>query len=556
MDELKQHSRNVKIEVSGENDLKNRLRKMIRWVKENYTSPLFLGCIFGCILLSLGMILVVPSSRYWSLNTLGFRTRMTIRVVDLKTGASLQGVSAKIETEEQKTNKNGEAEFPKLRMGNARVTIVQEGYKVFEKDVTIGWAPLTPDPFRLEQEGLSISVVAVDWLSGLPVSNAEIGVIGSELLVITRDKGSVELPISQKQKTSKIRIKALNYETQELLIGDIKAPLVVKLLSDKRHYFVSQRSGKYDIYSSTLDGKDQKKVLEGTGSERDDLSLGVQPAGKWLAYVSTRDGQLNKDGFALSTLLLLDTSRSTNTKKADTSEKIQIVGWLDDRLIYVKIAEGASGGNPKRHRLISYSLADGSSIELASSNYFNDVAIIDGAIFYAPSNAYQENPEPYLFKIAADGQGKAIVFKNEVWNIFRSGYKQLYVSSKGEWYSVELAEGYPSTKQASYPAGNHRIFVTGKDPGLVLEAGQRDGKGVLLKLDDISNNVSHLIAAAGGLQTPIRIIDDAYVVYRVRTNTESADYILPLTTADGSTAQPFKLSDVAPIGSNDRWYYY
>jgi len=144
------------------------------------------------------------------------------------------------------------------------------------------------------------------------------------------------------------------------------AETTLQLVPAGSHVFVSKRSGKYDVYKIDADGKNEQKVLAGSGTERDDLVLVQHPTKAYAALVSTRENVRNADGFLLSTLTFIDLSNNTPTKVAQ-SEKIQIIDWMDDRLVYVQIASGASASDPKRHRLMSYDPATDQSKELASS---------------------------------------------------------------------------------------------------------------------------------------------------------------------------------------------
>lgn len=46
----------------------------------------------------------------------------------------------------------------------------------------------------------------------------------------------------------------------------------------RKHVFISKRSGTYDVYKVDVDGKNEEKVLSGTGSERPDaIALSIHP---------------------------------------------------------------------------------------------------------------------------------------------------------------------------------------------------------------------------------------------------------------------------------------
>ncbi len=313
--------------------------------------------------------------------------------------------------------------------------------------------------------------------------------------------------------------------------------------------YISKRSGKFDIYGVYIDGKEDKLVLAGTGSEREnDLVLVPHPTDNVVAYVSTRANQHNSDNFLLSNLILINTDTNATTS-ITASERVQIVGWSGDRLVYVQIAAGASANNPKRYRLMSYSYKDQTNKELASSNYFNDVVAVGDAIYYAPSSAYQSN-KAALYKVNADGSNLQTIFNQEVWNIIRTSYDHLALAVQQQWYDFKLGDKGP-TKLNDAPANQlPRVYIDSPDGKHSAWIDNRDGKGVLLNYD--ANSKSDVVLKSqSGLTYPVAWLNDNILVYRVKTDQETADYAISLNGGD-----PVKIKDVTNAGGIDRWYYY
>src|SRR5690606_1477654 len=125
------------------------------------------------------------------------------------------------------------------------------------------------------------------------------------------------------------------------------------------------------------------------------------PTDEVAALVSTKDNKRNADGFLLSTLTILNLQEET-AKSVVTSERVQIIDWVGSKIVYVTVKEGASGNSPDRHKLASYDYKTGEFKELASSNYFNDVMVAAGKIYFAPSSVYSGNAGSSLFRINAD----------------------------------------------------------------------------------------------------------------------------------------------------------
>jgi hypothetical protein len=279
------------------------------------------------------------------------------------------------------------------------------------------------------------------------------------------------------------------------------------------------------------------------------MVLAPHPTDEIAALVSTRDGKRNADGFLLSTLTLIDLSTG-DTKAVTQSERIQIIDWLGNRLVYVQITSGASAANPKRHRLMSYDYKSGDTKELAASNYFNDVMAAGGKIFYAPSSAYSGGINSSLFKVDADGSNRQVILDQEVWSLFRPSYDKLVLSLQQQWFEYGLSEN-KTTKLGGEPANlTSRVYIDSPDHKHSLWVDNRDGKGVLLVYDTVSKQ-DKVIQTQSGLKNPVRWLNNSTVVFRISTDQETADYALSLD--DG---EPVKIRDVTNTDGIDRWYYY
>ncbi len=250
----------------------------------------------------------------------------------------------------------------------------------------------------------------------------------------------------------------------------------------------------------------------------------------------------------MSSLNIVNLDTNEVTKITD-SERIQVVDWVGDRLVYVKITQGASEASTGRHKLMSYDIASENSKELASTNYFNDVLVARGAVYYTPA-IYKVNGTVGLFKINPDGTNKKTIFDKEVWNLLRTEYDKVNASVGQDWYDLTLstdgivkATGAPSVLKS-------RVYTDGPSNQKSLWVDERDGKGVLV-LYDTQAKQEKTIQSQGGLKNPVVWTDGTHVVYRIANGQETADYILSL---DGG--EPKKIKDVTNVAGVDRWYYY
>jgi hypothetical protein len=506
------------------------------------------GIAAGILLVALALMLI-PGSRYVVLNTAGVHVSSSLLVLDESTGQPLKNVHVQLGDSSATTDNDGTASLKKVKLGPQTLVVEKRAFASLSKKITVGLGSNPLGDFKLTPTGSQYTFSIIDFLSRKPISKAEAD--GNGASAISDDKGNIKLTVDQiDDQKIEVAIKADTYRTEQVKIDPAdKSNHALRLVPARKQVFVSKRSGKYDIYSAYIDGQDEKLVLAGSGSEREqDLVLAPHPSAEVVAYVSTRGNQHNSDGFLLSNLILINAA-DNSTSSIATSERLELVSWAGDYLVYVEIAAGSSANSPKRNRLISYNFRDGTSKELASANSFNDVTAAGGAIYYAPSSALQTTPANF-YKVNPDGSGVQAIFGQEVWNIFRSAYDHLVLSVQQQWYDYHLGDKAP-TKLGNAPVNpSSRVYIDSPDGKHSAWIDTRDGKGVLLAYDPTAKTDTTL-RNQSGVTYPVSWLTNSVLVYRVKTDQETADYALSVDGGD-----PVKIKDVTNSHGIDRWYYY
>ncbi len=514
------------------------------WGNKRYRRLTYIG-----LLIIAAGLLITPSSRYFVLNTAGVRASTSLTVVDTKTNQPLKNVVIGLSGKTTKTNKDGQARLQQIKLGSQILTVRKVGFAESRQSLTIGWGSNPQGSVKILAVGSRYTLNLRDFLSDKPIAKAE--ATSGEASARANGRGELVLTVPQTEAPElEIRVTADNHRTEILKIpNQTKSSQTIKMSPARKVVFVSKRAGKYDIYKIDADGQNEQKLLAGTGTEQPDtMALAPHPSKEIVGFVATRDNVRNKDGFLLSTLNLINISDGAATKLGQ-SERIQILGWVGDRLIYVKIAEGESAASPKRHRLISYDLSAKQEKELASTNYFNDVMIAGGVIYYSPA-IYKINGAIGFFRIDPDGSSKKTISPKEAWNLFRTNFDTISVSLGQEWYEYHLPDGKFTKASGAPPALASRLYVEGPDNKRSLWSEDRDGKGTLLAYDHAKKS-DKVLHAQSGLKTPIRWLDDDHLIFRVAGSSETADYVMSL-----SGGQPKKIADVTNIAGAERWYYY
>jgi len=520
--------------------------KINTWFHSWWDIPKKRYTVLGLMMLFLITIFAVPPTRYAVLNTVGIRASATIVVLDESTSQPLKNVEVIIRGQTATTNVDGYATVEKVRLGSTDVTVKKLAYAETTFKKTIGLGDNKLNDAKMTPIGSQFKFEIVDWLSKKAIDKAEVEYWESSGL--SDQDGEATLTIEPTDETEiEVTIKVEGYRDQRYKLDTTKTDdSQIDMKAGQASYFISNRNGKYDLYK-IYPGEEAEIVVVGTGSEREDMRFVVSPDRKYGVLVSTRDEVRNGDGYLLSGLYRINLESSEVTK-LDESERIDLVGWVDQKLAYIKIASGASGKNPNRHRLQMLDLETLDNKELAASNYFNDVVVTDNKVFYAPSDAYKDNPDTSLFKADSDGNISKI-YDAEVWSIVQTSKDELTFDATGDWYSYSIQSNSASALSGPPTNRTSRIYVDGPD-GKTLWVDQRDGKGVLLAYNK-DDNSDKVIWSQSGLSYPVQWLSDKHVVFRVNTNEETADYIINL---DGGDA--VKLSDVSNISGTDRWYYY
>lgn len=509
------------------------------------------AAVLAVLLLGAATAVAVPASRYFVLNTAGVRSAASITVLDETTGQPLKNAEFIISDKAGKTDTEGTIKLTELKLGPQTMTIRKAGFAEFSQSHTLGWGSNPLGEVRLKPVGNQYKINVSDFLSKKPVAKVEAS--SGEANARSNEKGEIVLTLPRSTAELEhidvqLNGEGLRTETIKLTPGTQDTAQALMVPASK-HVFISKRSGTYDLYKVDVDGKNEEKVLSGTGSERPDgVSVSVHPTRNIAALVSARDNSRNKDGFVLSSLNIIDLG-DNKAKQVTQSERIQMVGWIDNKLTYVKIAEGESAASPNRHRLVSYDLDTGSEKELASTNYFNDILMVNKSIYYTPAS-YNVNGSVGLFKTNSDGSDKKTVYDKEVWNLFRTSYDKLSVSVGQDWFDLNLSNDVLTRATSAPPVLKTRVYVNKQDNSASLWTDERDGKGTLLSYDTNSKS-DNVLRTQSGLKNPTRWLSDKHIIYRVNNNQETADYIL--NTEGG---EPRKIGDVTDTAGIDRWYYY
>jgi len=535
--------------------------KKPNWLKRFWRNKPARRAVFVVIFLSILAAGIYPTSRYYILNTVGVRSNASIKVIDSSTQQPLKNVKVFLGESSAESNDQGVAYLSNVRLGEQTMTVERKAFATSQQQVTIGWGSNPLGDISIKPTGLQYAINVKDFLSAKPINKAE--AYTDDASAFSDKEGKILLTLDTKgDEPVAIKIRASGYREETIKddgSGSDKET-VVKMVADKKQLFITKRSGKYDVYKIDVDGKNEELVLSGTGSERSDITLSSHPSGDVSALVSTRDNIRTDDGVLKSTLTLIEVE-TNKTQPVDSSERIQIAGWMDNQLVYVKVDETKKKNGVSTHTLISYDHTTDTKTVIAGEVFFNDVEVAGERIYYAPAAEIVDGTENSespkvdkstlgLFSTDSLGQDKKTIVSKEIWSITRQDFDTLVLGSGNDWYEYVLNGGQPIKLDGPPATETGRIYVDNLKGNNSLWVDKRDGKGVLL-VYSVAKSKDKVLATLSGLTNPVRWLNDTTATFRVQTEQETADYAISINGGDAK-----KISDVTSTKGAESWYYY
>lgn len=498
--------------------------------------PVRYGTFAALFILFVGTALL-PVTRYTMLNLFGVRVSTSMTVIDSQTRLPLKNINVAIQGHTTQSDEDGNVEFNDLKLGSTQLSITKIGYADNVRDIVLGWGSNPIGDQEIIATGEQFTFVLSDWLNGSKITDAEAN--AGENSAKADEEGKIVLTVGQEDISEvEIYIDAENYRTEKFTASELSDDQVeVKMVSSKKHTFISNRSGEYDLYKIDLDKKNEEILLKSTGKEREVPAVVNHPTRNLTAFISSRDGDENTDGFVLDGLFLIDVE-SGETKRIARSEQIQVLGWSGDNLVFWQVVEGTSRANPERSKIISYNERTSERTELAAANYFNDIELINGTVYYAVSSYAVPQSQAKLYSIKIDGEEKETLKDIQTWSIYRTAYNKLLFNTEDQKWFEKLADDEELQEIGQQPAPQALKFVDSSDGKNTAWVEIRDGKGVLLKSTTEEIKEEQVVTLAG-LSEVLYWVNDTSLVFRVISNSETADYLIDFTDN-----QPIKITDV------------
>lgn len=488
--------------------------KLARWL----TLILFFGGLTAAA--------VVPTARYWVLNSTGVNVGASVRVVDETSGQPLKGIKAQIGSVSAVTDSRGRAELKQLKLGPQQLTIEEPGFATIKKRVTLGLGSNPLGDFELEAVGVQYVLQIHDFVTNQPLQGAEVRSGDAVAIADKKGKAVLTLPNTHSGDVDATVSKG-GYRNETMTVKALTTDAtVVRLVVAKRVVYVSHQNGRYDVMGSDVDGQNTKVLLAGTGHENSNITLVVSPDGSYAALVSTRDNQQGAEGEFLNTLTLINVEDGSTTVLAQT-DQIQIVEWVGSRLVFEQVTANSQSDATNSHKVISYDYANSTRLQLAATTHFNTVFGAQGVVYYAVAASDIDPSATGSFnRIKPDGNGKQTVLDKEVWTVYRTDYNTLSLQTENGWYTYNLTTGALS-QVATPPSYQNRIYIDNAAASRSLWIDNSGGSGVL-QIYERTAAKDTPVHTQSGLAYPLRWLTEDTAIYRVVAAGEVADYAVGL----------------------------
>lgn len=506
--------------------------------------------------------------------------------IKVKTGEQLGLAEAKlvINGKEYLTDQNGQVSIEKILAGEYDLKVSKDGYQDATHHLTIkrGENPIVLiDLTKTPEKVFTIKGYVFDLVNGLPLTDCLVTLNGNTVRTNPAGEYTFEKQIPGEYK---LVFAKTNYLNKELTVTLAEADLTtsqVNLTPSGQVVMLSNRDGgNRAIYLSNYDGTDQRQLVKPvSGSE--DYSPMLSPDGKWVLFVSNRDGITSDYGSKLGRLYLVGID-GKNLRKVSDDYNPYLVRWSPNSQFFYFEGYGDKAFNSsvrRFYRVASSQLTDlgevGSNVTFSNSgtNLVYTVTVDVPVATPTPTDPIPASPEVSptptptpavehqvaIKKLELSSGEKTTLVQKKV-----SYYQNLTWNSKDTevTYEAKVEVGVQrfsvnvSTKAEQAlvydPAEKHRSYSVSPDGRLKVFIEERDGKSDLYSVDAAGLNEKRL-TTLGVVNSwlPPRFDDTSkYIVFYLQRQGESAWYIIG---KDGG--EPHKVADVYNNGDNLSYDY-
>lgn len=340
--------------------------------------------VIGVLLLVI-IVLAVPMTRYAFLG-LAITKPTTITVVDATTGKPVSQATVHFGRIDGTTDSKGVATLPGLPVGDHDLTVEKKYYATASTDYLVPIFGKAATTVKLTATGRVASVTVTNAISGKPLSGATVTI--GDTVATADDSGVASIALATKiaDQTGTVTMQGFNPVAITVNTNDMAPQVSAKLVPNGNVFFLSNRTGSYDVMSAALDGSNIKVVLAGTGAEvGNELQLFPSADGSYVAYVARRGNDTQPNVYVITTT-------TGAVDKVAGSISPSAIGWIGNAFYFTEFNNNGGQLADKRAQLIAYS-ADSKQVAMVDASHLED-----GSSQYN----YAEQAFGYNFQLVGD----------------------------------------------------------------------------------------------------------------------------------------------------------
>lgn len=517
-------------------------------IKQLLKSKKFRIAVPVIVLLLAIVAVTVKPVQYALLNTFS-KGNVEFIVVDDETLAPVEATDVIISGRTLKTDKNGRVVAKDIPYGSNTYKISKELYDSKSENVEVKPGVNLVGPIKIHSEGVPLKFTVSNKLSNESVKEFQVSVDGSKVSARSNKNGQaiIKLPTSKKGAL-KLTVSAEgfiknSYETA--VIDAIKQKTTaIQLTPEGNHYFLSNRTGKIDIYSANLDGSNQQQIINGSDADDSSTVLSIAPDGKFGALISKRDNQKGPDGQIIAALYSIDFAQKTIKRIDEGAPQFNILGWsANTRLAYTI-------------NYNDYSKKDNSKLKTAdvTNGQLNTLITQKG---YLNASLYNEDPtHVYLIEndtsienygiFSVDLATKKSQRLNQVpsYEIYhgRPYFLDFLIDNKS--FSLDMKS--QSVQSASNIRQKQNQYLPSPNGQKIAWLENRDGKGAVIVGDSKGENGKPVTSGVNAVAL-VRWMSDDYLFYNSSDQGGSTDHILHVLSGTST-----KISDTYRLSGYGR----
>lgn len=348
------------------------------------------------------LFLTVRPLRIFALNLFS-NTDITIHVIDADNETPLSGVSVTLDGMTEETDSEGNVTFLDQKYADYEVMLSKNSYESLSGEINATQSVQTFD-FALNPTGTSVSVRAVNWLTGDAITTFSVTDESGEINALSDEEGEVLVNVPNGTESIELMatsdgynqrsftVDLLDEDGNQILEEDLETE-VVRLVKAGRHHFLSNREGPISLWAANYDGSDARAVVDDLGKRRGSLSMRVSPDGKFAVLAAPIKGERNDNGTLLDELYVVNLETSEIRLADEGNARFNILEVENDRVVYH--VELLDNNQVNRGKIKTYTISSDTLNTAFTTNYITNARFLENRVIFVENKQEKRTSSYY-----------------------------------------------------------------------------------------------------------------------------------------------------------------